>query len=444
MAVPEYEKGKVIVPAVQAFTSNGNQVTKVDVPMVDGTDISDYTSIKKSVDYFFDIPDGCPKFIANVDETGYGLLQISTDRLRSRKLFSWGNQEASDHWQEYLTDKAGRYLEVQAGLAKTQYGCIPMAPHTAWEWMEQYGSVNISEGVLEKEYKERTALVTGRILESGLHEKLKEKLETSKEMSKKEAQSVYRGSVYGALAEHGEGTKHLKFFGKSTGQTQSEISKEEESLKNWKYFFETGILHCPQPLETPDAFLIDETNVDFLKVHMEENAQNWYAHYQLGLGYYRREDYEKAEKAFVTSLKLKESAWAFHGLSCVKLMQNDKDQAGAYILQGMAFKRKELSYLKEGFRILLLAEKYEELSRFYRKLDKEEQEDGRLKLGYVQALHGLKQDKKALDLLESKGGLIPDDIREGEDSLGEIWQELYQSVYKKEGKLPYKFNFHAN
>ena len=444
MAVPEYEKGKVIVPAVQAFTSNGNQVTKVEVPMVDGTDISDYTSIKKSVDYFFDIPDGCPKFIANVDETGYGLLQISTDRLRSRKLFSWGNQEASDHWQEYLTDKAGRYLEVQAGLAKTQYGCIPMAPHTAWEWMEQYGSVNISEGVLEKEYKERTALVTGRILESGLHEKLKEKLETSKEMSKKEAQSVYRGSVYGALAEHGEGTKHLKFFGESTGQTQSEISKEEESLKNWKYFFETGILHCPQPLETPDAFLIDETNVDFLKVHMEENAQNWYAHYQLGLGYYRREDYEKAEKAFVTSLKLKESAWAFHGLSCVKLMQNDKDQAGAYILQGMVFKRKELSYLKEGFRILLLAEKYEELSRFYRKLDKEEQEDGRLKLGYVQALYGLKQDKKALDLLESKGGLIPDDIREGEDSLGEIWQELYQSVYKKEGKLPYKFNFHAN
>lgn len=36
-------------------------------------------------------------------------------------------------------------------------------------------------------------------------------------------------------------------------------------------------------------------------------------------------------------------------------MQNDKDQAGTYILQGIwQFKRKELSYLKEGFRILLL------------------------------------------------------------------------------------------
>ena len=176
MAVPEYKNGRVVVPAVQAFTSRGTQVTKVDLPMVENIDISDYTAIKKSVDYFFDIPAGCPKYIANIDETGYGLLQISTDRLRSRKLFSWGNQDASNHWQEYLTDKAGRYLEIQAGLGKTQYGCIPMAPHTAWEWMEQYGSVQISEDVLEKEYRERTVLVTEKILETGLHEKLKEKL----------------------------------------------------------------------------------------------------------------------------------------------------------------------------------------------------------------------------------------------------------------------------
>ena len=87
MAVPEYENGRVVVPAVQAFTSRGAQVTKVDLPIVENIDISDYTAIKKSVDYFFDIPAGCPKYIANIDETGYGLLQISTDRLRSRKLF---------------------------------------------------------------------------------------------------------------------------------------------------------------------------------------------------------------------------------------------------------------------------------------------------------------------------------------------------------------------
>ncbi len=79
------------------------------------------------------------KYIVNVDKNGKGLLQFSTGRLKGRKLFSWGSNAASDHWQEFLTKDAGRYVEIQAGLGKTQYGCIPMAPHTAWEWMECYG-----------------------------------------------------------------------------------------------------------------------------------------------------------------------------------------------------------------------------------------------------------------------------------------------------------------
>ena len=74
-----------------------------------------------------------------------------------------------------------------------------MAPHTAWEWMEQYGSVQISEDVLEKEYRERTVLVTEKILETGLHEKLKEKLETSKEMSRKKRRQYIEEADMGHL-----------------------------------------------------------------------------------------------------------------------------------------------------------------------------------------------------------------------------------------------------
>ena len=298
MAVPEYEQGHITVPASEAYAGTGVECRKVSLPEVDGVDVSDYQKIPRSIDYFFNIPENEPKYIVNVDKNGKGLLQFSTGRLKGRKLFSWGSNAASDHWQEFLTKDAGRYVEIQAGLGKTQYGCIPMAPHTAWEWMEQYGSVQISEDVLEKEYRERTVLVTEKILETGLHEKLKEKLETSKEMSRKKAQTVYRGSGYGALAVHGESTKHLEFSMKAVNESQAENSKEEAVLEKWKHFFETGILHCPKPLEAPDEFMIDETNVDFLEAHMEENAQNWYAYYQLGLGYYRKEDYGKAEKAF--------------------------------------------------------------------------------------------------------------------------------------------------
>ena len=101
-------------------------------------------------------------------------------------------------------------------------------------------------------------------------------------MSRKKAQTVYRGSGYGALTVHGESTKHLEFSMKAVNESQTENSKEEAGLEKWKHFFETGILHCPKPLEAPDEFMIDETNVDFLEAHMEENAQSWYAYYQLG------------------------------------------------------------------------------------------------------------------------------------------------------------------
>ena len=58
MAVPEYEGGRVIVPAERAFTYADGKVFKVDVPLVDGVDITDYQKIPRSVDYFFDVPAG--------------------------------------------------------------------------------------------------------------------------------------------------------------------------------------------------------------------------------------------------------------------------------------------------------------------------------------------------------------------------------------------------
>ena len=118
IAVPEFEGGRVIVPAKSAYTCTEKLVHKVEIPLVGGIDITDYKKIPKSVDYFFELEEDSPKYIANVDKDGYGLLQLSTARLRSRKLFSWGNQAGSNHWQEYLTENAGRYLEIQAGLAK--------------------------------------------------------------------------------------------------------------------------------------------------------------------------------------------------------------------------------------------------------------------------------------------------------------------------------------
>ena len=319
MAVPEYENGRVVVPAEQAFTGRKGMIVKVDIPMVDGVEVTDYKKIPNSVDYFFAIQEEKPKFIANLDQDGYGLLQISTKRLQGRKLFSWGKRPGSDHWQEFLTDKAGRYVEIQAGLGKTQYGCIPMAPHTSWEWLEQYGAVQATPGHLDKTHKERADELTSYVLEAGIPGKLEEKLKATASMAKKEAKVVITGSGYGSMKDHSRLEGHLKY-------------ETTESLKKWEKFFETGLLHEPAPEEIPDEFLINEDNLDFLLATLDkQNKDNWYAHYQAGVGYFTREDYTSAEKELKTSWYLRKSAWAAHALASAAVLSGHDTETVQWI-----------------------------------------------------------------------------------------------------------------
>lgn len=249
IAVPEYEDGCIVVPAEKAFTYADGAVFKVDIPVVNGVDVTDYKKIPKSVDYFFDIEGSKPKYIANLNKDGYGLLHTSTQRLRSRKLFSWGNKQASDHWQEFLTDKAGRYVEIQAGFGKTQYGCIPMAPHTAWEWLEQYGPVSLPKAIKEKSHKEREEALTAILENAKCSECMEKKLKETASMAKSRAELLTAGSGYGALAEQRQWSKHLEF------------TLSSNSLEKWKHFFETGVLHKPDARDIPDEFLIDGENL---------------------------------------------------------------------------------------------------------------------------------------------------------------------------------------
>lgn len=430
IAVPEYEEGRVTVPAEHAFTNRDGMVYKVPVPVVKGKDITEYKNIDTSVDYFFDIPEKSPKYIMNVDKTGYGLFHISTRRLGSRKLFSWGNSDGSHRWQEFLTDQAGRYLEVQAGLAKTQYGCIPMAPHTAWEWMEQYGAVQLPEEIREQNPEERNRFVTDKIRRKRTWSRLEKKLGETRTMAKTEAELIWQGKDYAAVQTHEKNVSHLEF------------RMEDKGLKDWKNFFETGVLHCPDALEAPDEFMIDEGNLEFLEESIaEKNSGNWYAYYHLGIGYYVSGKYKKAKKAFKKSLELRENPWACHGLGCLYLISGKKEKSAEYILRGMRIRGGDISYLKEGFRILYLCGEYKKLCSLYKELDKEIRTVNRIRFYYICSLHRLGMDEKAYRLLEKNGGMELEDIREGEDSIGQLWSELYESLHGKTKKVPHKYNF---
>lgn len=432
MAVPEYEHGRIIVPATEAYTCQNNEVYKVTLPKEKEEDITEYKNIPKQVDYFFDISEEAPKYIANVNEKGYGLLQVSSSRLKSRKLFFWGHEQASDHWQEFLTDQAGKYVEIQAGLAKTQYGCLPMAPHTAWEWVEQYGPLQLDTTILSRSYEERTDFLTKKLYKDGIPQGLEEKCKTSKGMAKREAELVLNGSGHGAMRPFVRGTEHLQF----------EIT--EPGLFRWKHFLKTGELGKKEPMERPDEFCVDADNYRLLKQAVEgKEKANWYAWYLLGIGYYTAEKYEIAEDAFKVSWRLENNPWAAHGCATTLLILKKKEEATLWIERGMSMKADDWGYLREGFKLLLKSGAYEKICQIYESMDEEKKKNGRMKFGYISALHELGEDERAYRLLEEDGGLVIDDIREGEDSVAQLWLELHESVTGEKTEVPFRYDFKA-
>ena len=190
---------------------------------------------------------------------------------------------------------------------------------------------------------------------------------------------------------------------------------------------------------------MDQENYTLLeKAVADKEKDNWYAWYLLGIGYYTAEKIQEAQKAFEKSWMLEENPWAAHGCAVSRLLLDRKEEASVWMERGIDMYGDDISYLKEGFKILSFCGAEEALCRKYEAMSPDKKKNGRLKLFYIQALHALGKNEEAYRLLEEDGGLLVDDIREGEDSLGKLWRELHVFVNGKEGEVPYIYNFRAS
>lgn len=438
MAVPEYEDGRVIAPAKEAYTNREDGVYKVPIPIVDGVDISHYKQIPSQVDYFFNIPKESPKYIANLNADGYGLLHLSTSRLQSRKLFSWGNSEASDNWQAFLTESAGRYVEIQAGLAKTQYGCIPMAPHTAWEWMELYGPVHTSKQICSADYETAEMELRKKVEEFMCKLQPEKTLLSTKILAKKSGNLLLCGNNYAAFEN-----AIRKHNGEELLDSWLEFKGTEGEYKELLEFLETGIFPEPLPIKAPFDFISDETIHQKLLESIETiNAKNWYAHYQLGLSFWFKNHIEIAQKYFQCSNTLKENPWALHALSVLSLKNYDYEDAVSYIVRGYSLKKDDLSYLKETWKILLLSKAYDSVIDLYKTLPEEFANESRLYFGYLTALARTGYEKEVLRIMTDTN-VVLDDLRECEDTLSGLWAEVYEKVHHEKGCVPARYNYNS-
>lgn len=445
IAVPEYPGGRVIVPAEEAYTSSNADVSKTSVPYVDGNDISLYNQIPSQVDYFFNIPEDVYHYEANINANGYGLVQYSTKRLRGRKIFSWGANRGSSRWQEWLTNDAGRYVEIQGGLGKTQYGCIPMAPCTAWEWMEYYGPLHIDNFADHADFESAKAFMqkeAARVIgpdsiysNGGIEAELKMR----KPLALTKGKLVSTGSGY-AITENlirqqlqmTALPEHLDFSSDDTRQTE------------WNQLLTTGTFPSPDAESTPLDYCGNEYIYKKLKEYTSQNPDNWYAWFQKSCYEYYIQNYSQAAASIDQSLQCCESSVGLYIKALVSVQDKDSETARQILHKACLLRKSDLSFLKDAFRLALECDSSDLIIEIYESLDESLKKDGRLRFNYITALENTGNEKKAFELLTENDGLELADLRECDGGVGTLWQKLHNNLYPDcAEKTPYVFHFNA-
>lgn len=418
IAVPETEGTRVIAPAEEtffcAYTDGAYFLDKAAMPYIDGRDITYATASARSRDFFFNISDESDKWVAAVDANGRGLLHMSDPILKGRKLFVWGNHRGGRHWNEWLTDRAGPYVEIQAGLLKTQLEHFVMSANSRIHWRECYTALSMDPQKAHGGFHEAATAVSeivcreSRVLSAAEYRIVKE-----------DPLALY-GSGWGALESkvRGRSVSDLCTF------PEDSIGEEQE---DWLALL-NGCFPKKDTAVPTRSFIVGEP---WLR-RMEAIPKNgWYYYCQLGVMRYAAGDIDGAYSAFLSSVECEKNAWAYRNLAMIeKNIRGNLALAVHYILLAFHERPDYRPLVIECAETLLRAGRPQTWIDIFGGLSEELRAHGRLRmlLGAAYTRLGELSPARA----EICDTLTVDDIKEGEYSLSAIWIELYTAVLAKE------------
>ncbi len=448
IAVRENLEARDVIDATVTYNNSNGRVGKNAVPMRDGIDITYPSNNPIAIDYFWKIPKDARKYTAYIDREGYGFFQTSTSRLQGRKLFVWGQGEGGARWQEFLTadGRDGRYVEIQAGLAHTQYECLPMPPKTAWEWLEAYGAVEADPARVHGDWADARAEVGDRLRDLITPERMEEMLAETKPMATAPAaRMICHGAAWGTLenlrrdkADQPRICPHLDFGDPG----------EEEAA--WLRLLETGSIAASDKADTnpPASWMLQPEWTALLEASTDCHEK--YLH--LAAIHMAERDLRLADEALIRALSFAESSTALFLKAQIYRMQGDIATAAATAHKAYTLLPADLSLARQAFALMLAAKMHDEIIIAYESAVEKIRADGRVSMLYAFALLREGRVDEAESVLLRDGGLSVTDIREGEVSLTSLYLEISRVRTEARGEtfdpadvdVPRRFDFRMN
>jgi hypothetical protein len=437
IAVPESSDTRVIAPAESAYClgCKPGHLARIPVPNSDGIDITYSKNAAYAADYFFDIPDGQYPWITALDGEGRGLVQVSTDRMMGRKLWVWGRGVGGRNWQKSLSPPGGGYIEIQAGLTRTQLEHLRMPAGSEWSWLEAYGLLEADPGIVHGSDWALTRQHINQELENMIpraalsieHEQGAGFADTTP------IQVIQEGSGWGALEN-----RRREVFGEppinSSGLSFNADSLSDEQMP-WINLLEEGSFPVSDPGTPPRGYLVGAQWLDLLERTIQKDAvKNWLAYFHLGVMRHYAGDLNGSRKAWQRSLSLEWTPWATRNLAILAWEDGCLDEAADLLVEACDAAPGILSLAFECGCCLIEAGRTHEWLLRVLELPHSIRSIGRIRLLEAQAALA----EGELQIVEQffSNQVIVADLREGENSLTDLWFGYHERRLSIDENIP--------
>ncbi|HET8600605.1 MAG TPA: DUF5107 domain-containing protein [Segeticoccus sp.] len=418
IAVEETPGLRVVAPADHAWHFGySRELRRVPVADSTATDWSYPERREDAGDWFFDIPEGTSPWIAAVDESGRGLAQLSTSRLRGRKLFVWGQRVGGRRWNHWLTDGSQTYCEIQAGLAGTQLEHLPMPAHAVWRWTEGYTSVVADPArVHSSDWGEATAAVA-----ASLHPLTDGSLQEAVRVANRTAdcrpeERLVAGSGWGALEQllrRDEPGFHLPA---ATPFDRDTLAEEQAP---WLELLETGQFTAAPPR----TFVVGPQ----WRRRLQAAPANWARSLHLGVADWHAGDRDSARAAWESSLASRPNPWALRNLAVSDHAAGDTARAVERMVEAQRLAPELTGLLVECLAQLIAAGRAAEALRMVDRVAPDQRQHGRVRLLQASAAGQTGDWEQVRRILAE--GLEVADLREADHSLSDLW-DAYRAAEK--------------
>ena len=422
IAVASSPGSRVVVPSRTAFEfTYARRLRRVPVPGPGAADLTYPHEATRTADHFFELdPERLP-WIAAVDRTGVGLLQVSSRRLRGRKLFTWGTSPGGRRWQEFLTGSAHAYFEVQAGLARTQLEHLRLEPGERLSWSEVYGPVAVPVEAVHGTWAEAVECLEAAVAEAHLESVLGERAGTD---GRRQGARLHAGSGWGALE-----SLRREVAGEQPSPVIDRLfprSSLGEAQRPWITLLETGAL----PPGTPRSYVAGPAWSRLL----ERAADSAVSMLHRGVGRWSAGRREAAVEAWEAACALEPGSWlALRNLAAASGLMGAPGRSADQYLRALELMPGVPQLRVEAVEALIAADRFAEAIALAQAAPASAF-TGRLRFLEAWAAVGNGDVGLAESILER--GLEVADLREGEASLSDLWLAVHPAPPGTAGGRP--------